>query len=215
MPLAKAPRTGLREQRVCSATVVGVASAAVATVSGGTRLSDPSVQFVNGSFEKPAVSPGGDDFLDVGATIPGWTVVGPSGGNISLLGPEFTYAGYSFPAEKGKQLVDLTGSSNTSTGVAQKLPTSAGKSYKVTFYVGNVYGPDQGLGKSSKIDVLIDGKKVLAARNSKGKGTKKLVWEKFSATFRASSSSTTVSFIYADPSNDTANCLDNVTLSAG
>lgn len=110
--------------------------------------------------------------------------------------------------------MDLTGSSNTTTGVAQTLSTSAGKSYRVTFYVGNVYGPKEGLGKTSTIDVLVNGKMLLAAKNSKGKGTKTVIWEKFSTTFRTSSSCTTVSFINADPSNDTANCIDNVTLSA-
>ena len=107
---------------------------------------------------------------------------------------------------------------DAATGVGQTLALSPGQSYTLSFWVGNVYDPGGIFGTTSTVDVLVNGTQVLAATNSRGKGTPKQVWEKFSTTFVAPTTTTsptaTIAFINGDPSNDTTNGLDGVTILA-
>jgi Protein of unknown function (DUF642) len=165
----------------------------------------------NGSFESPILSSGGFRLFSTGVTFSSWKVVGKSG-NVAIVSGAFGQNGFKFPAESGKQWLDLTGTSNTPTGVAQTVPTKAGGRYLLTFFVGNVYNPGGIFGTTSTVNVFVNGVHVFKATNVLGKGQSKMVWEKFATTITASSTATRISFINGDPSSDTANGLDNITL---
>jgi hypothetical protein len=183
-----------------------------ATADSGDRCEGISL-LVNCSFELPPAKSGGLQVFATGAQLPGWTVVGESG-NVNTINTTFTQNGFAFPALEGSQSMDLTGFSNTKTGVSQTVATVAGTSYALAFWVGNISDPGGIFGVSSTIDVLVDGASVLSATTSDGGGTTTLAWKRFSLSFTASSSSTTIAFMNADKPNDTSNFVDDVLLVA-
>jgi Protein of unknown function (DUF642) len=170
----------------------------------------------NGSFEttSPVVPAGSFNLYTPGQTgLTGWTIVGGSGTNIAVVNGTFTEAGISFPAESGSNWVDLTGLvSNSSEGVAQTIATNIGDSYTLTFWVGNVDSPSTGFGVTSTADVSANSTSLGAFTNNCTTCTTTLAWEQFSNTFTATSTSTTLTFLNGDPTNDNSNGLDNVSL---
>jgi len=204
----------MRRIRTCSriATVVLLAGAAssVATLLGVFPAGATTVNLIkNGSFEKPVVGSGSYEAFSTGQTFKHWTVIGASG-DVAIVSGTFTQNGFSFPAEKGKQWLDLTGLSNTPTGVQETVTTVAGATYTLTFWVGNVYDPGGIFGTTSTVNVLVDGSSVANDTNSQ-QGTTQ-VWQKFKVHFTAASATTQVGFLNGDPSNDTNNGLDAVSL---
>jgi hypothetical protein len=167
----------------------------------------------DGSFERPLVPPSSYVLFNTGQSFNHWKVVGATG-NVAVVGGKFTFGGYSFPAGCGKQAVDLTGTSNSATGVAQRFDTVKGTKYTISFKVGNVVAGGS-LGTTSTVKVYLNGKHIFSAKNSKGKGVTHEVWEKFQVSFTAASTETTLSLINGDPSSDTANGLDCVSVVAG
>lgn len=165
----------------------------------------------NGSFEAPVVPVGGFTNFNSGSTgIMGWTVVGPQA---SIVSGSYKSFGLSFPAQDGSQWLDLTGDgSNKVEGVKQTVATTAGATYDLSFFVGNQVNPGGIYGTSSTVDVLINGGPAQAFTNSLGTGGKTQVWEQFSLSFVAASSSSTVEFLNEDPATDNTNGLDNVVL---
>jgi hypothetical protein len=171
----------------------------------------------NPSFEatSPAVVAGTFGLFTPGSTgITGWTVVGNGGTDIGVTTTTFTQSGISFPAEDGLNWVDLTGlnTNNDTEGLQQAIATIIGDSYTLTFWVGNVDSPGTGFGVTSTVDVLANGTPLGAFTNSCTACTTTLNWMQFSRTFTASSTSTTLTFLNGDPSNDNSNGLDNVSL---
>jgi hypothetical protein len=164
----------------------------------------------NGSFETPVVAAGGLNRYSAGQKIGAWTVLGA--GTVDVLGHDFVYGGYTFTAFSGKQQLDLTGNTDNVTGVKQTVATTAGHSYTLCFYVGNVNDPGDGLGVSSTVDVLVDGKQQFTATNSKANQKNTPYWQKFTYKLKASGAKTTLAFMNGDPSNDTYNGIDDVTL---
>jgi hypothetical protein len=65
------------------------------------------------------------------------------------------------------------------------------------------------------VDVLVNGTLIQAATNSMGAGGTTQVWEQFTTSFLAISSSTTLEFLNGDPANDNSNGLDNVVVTPG
>jgi hypothetical protein len=167
----------------------------------------------NGSFEKPVVPDGGFVVFNAGDKFFG--LDGGWGVRKCRSDQRHLYAGgFTFPARRGTQWIDLTGTSNTATGVEQKVATTIGQQYSLTFYVGNLVNPSGIFGTSSTINVLVDGTQILAATNSKGEASTSQVWKRFSKTFTATKSKTAIAFINGDPSSDTQNGLDGVLLAA-
>jgi hypothetical protein len=99
--------------------------------------------------------------------------------------------------------------------VQQTVATVPGAAYVLTFSVGNIYFPGGDLGTTSTANVLINGSLALSATNTDGMGTTRLVSKAFTLRFTATSASTTVAFINADPTSDNTNGLDRVKLVAG
>ena len=166
---------------------------------------------VNGSFESPTVASGAVVNVNTGsAGIPGWSVLGTADQTVALISGAYADAGYTAPAQDGKQWMDLTGSgfSTGTRGISQTVPTVAGGSYMLSFWVGNVSGGNFGL--TSTVGVKINGGTSQNFTNSTPGMT--LTWQQFSLTFTASGSSTVIEFDNLDPAGDSSNGLDNVVL---
>lgn len=164
----------------------------------------------DGSFEKPTVPDGSYQSFSTGDHFKNWTVVGDTG-SVAIISGDFSYC-VALPAEKGLQFLDLTGSSDTATGVQTSVKTQPGSTYLLTFYVGNIVGSGN-CGHSSTVNLVIDGSPIASFTNKGGKHSDKIDWKKFSTEFTAQNDETTLAFINGDPADDTANGLDAVTVS--
>ncbi len=169
---------------------------------------------VNGSFETPSVPTGFfTNFLGGSTAITGWTVVGPEA---SIVSGTYASLGFTFPAEDGKQWLDLTADgTNTAQGVKQTFATTPGMTYNLSYFVGNQFDPGGIWGTTSTVNVLLNGVLIQTSTNSMGAGGTTQVWEQFSTSFLATSSSTTLEFLNGDPPNDNSNGLDNVVVTPG
>ena len=143
----------------------------------------------------------------------GWTVIGAAG-NVGPISGMFSQNGFEAPAQSGQQWLDLTGNSNSATGVEQTVKTVADAIYELSFHVGNIVDQSGLFGTSSTVDVLVNGESIGTRTNKGGLGTMKLNWQRFEMSFTARSASTKLSFINRDGSSDNANGLDNVILTA-
>jgi hypothetical protein len=183
----------------------------VATLAFATPASASSNLIVNGTFSSPVVGAGSDQFIATGATFSGWRVMGAPG-NIAIMSGTFLQNGFTFDADATSQWLDLTGTSNSATGVVQTISTVNGLRYTLRFATGNTYDPGGIFGVSSSIDVRINGRLLLRATNSGGRGTTRQVWQNFSTAFVATSNVTHLEFLNEDPSTDTENGLDDVSV---
>jgi hypothetical protein len=96
-------------------TIVGSAILAGILAGAGGSNAVAGNLIKDGSFEVPAVTDGSYELFSNGQTIDSvWTVVGASG-NVAVVSGDFTQNGYTFPAKKGVQWLDLTGTSNSAT----------------------------------------------------------------------------------------------------
>jgi hypothetical protein len=95
---------------------------------------------VNGGFETPLVPTGFfTNFITGSTSITGWTVVGPEA---SIVSGSYASLGFTFPAEDGKQWLDLTGDgTNSVEGVKQTFATTPGTMYNLAYFVGNQVNP--------------------------------------------------------------------------
>jgi len=168
----------------------------------------------NGSFETPVVPVGGFTNFITGSTgITGWTVVGPEA---SVVSGSYASLGFTFPAEDGSQWLDLTGDgTNAVEGVKQTFATTPGATYDLSYFVGNQVNPRGIWGTTSTVNVWVNGTLIQTATNTLGTGGTTQVWEQFTTSFLAASSSTTLEFLNGDPANDNSNGLDNVVVTPG
>lgn len=176
----------------------------IGNFAGTNLIKDPS-------FEKPVAPSGGFLVFSTGQSFSKWSVVGAPG-TIGIVSGTFSQNGFTFPAGCAKQWVDLTGLSQSATGVAQTVHTVSDKSYTLKFSVGNVVDPNGIFGTTSTVNVLVNGNTIFTATNTGGAGKTKQVWKKFSTAFTASSTSTTITFLNGDPPSDTNNGLDCISL---
>lgn len=165
----------------------------------------------NGSFENPVVASGTYVSFNTGDKIGPWKVVGASG-NVAVVNKDFTYCAHTFPAKHGAQFIDLTGTTDTPTGVQQKISTIVGATYSLSFFVGNVYDPGSNCGTTSTVNLFIDSVAVGSFTNSRGMGSSAIDWKKATQTFVAQNATTTIALINGDPGADTANGLDRVSI---
>ena len=164
----------------------------------------------DGGFETPATPAGGYTLYGVGQSVGPWTVIGPAGSNLNTVSTSYVDQGLRFVAKAGSAYMDLTGTTNAATGVSQTVSTTPGTSYRLTFWVGNVYDPSGPYGTKTSVTVKA-GSSTLIAKNNVNGGANQ-VWKRFSLTFTATTTTTTVQFINADPSNDSDCGLDAVSL---
>jgi Protein of unknown function (DUF642) len=200
------------------------ASALTAAVALGlSTLVTPAYSvplLINGDFETTIV-PDGSFMLFPPSTITGWTVVG-NPGTVAIVKRNFTQfengINFFFPAQSGVQWLNLTGKSNTpGEGVLQTVTTIPGHAYAVSFFVGNVSDPGGIFGTTSTVNVQVDSSTIFTAENSMvppivPESNQRMLYQQFTTTFLASSTSTALAFLNGDPANDTANALDDITL---
>lgn len=164
---------------------------------------------VNGSFETPSAPAGSFTNFSVGSTqLTGWRVVGSAGQNVSIISGSFSQGAVTFHAEDGTQSLDLTGDgSNSSEGISQVLTTISGHAYQVSYYVGTTSGGEI-FGTTSTVRGSF-GDSSFSDENSTADATG-VNWAKFTHTFIATGTSTTLTFRNGDSSSDNYNGLDNV-----
>ena len=187
---------------------------AAALLAGTAAAAQAQNLILNGSFETPIVPPGTYQEFPVGSpSIPRWVITGEPG-SVAVISTTLSGGGFTFQARSGQQSLDLTGGSNGQTGVQQAVATTIGSLYELTFFVGNVYDLTGIFGASSTVDVYVNGTLLTSVRNVGGRNSPNQVWKKFSATFRANANTSIIAFINADPSSDSHNGLDLVSLVA-
>lgn len=165
---------------------------------------------LNCGFETPVAVAGNFVLKALGETLDGWTVVGASG-NVATLSTSFVSEGFSWPAQEQNQTLDLTGVTNTATGVSQTVTTTLGSEYQLSFWLGNVVHGGT-YGTTSTVVVQVDGQEILRVTNADGAATTSLAWKQYALTFTAASTSTTIVFLNGDGAADHSNALDNVVL---
>ncbi len=200
-------------------TTVACSSKSGGPGAGGRKTGDecdpdagatgPSL-LTNGSVEQPAVPVGGFTAFTTGQSFGGWTVIGETG-DVAPLSTAYVSGGFAFTAQDGQQAVDMTGTTDTATGIQQTVTTTAGHAYCLSFWVGNIYNPGGVYGVDSTINVLLDGNLISVATNA-DQDPAELSWQPFTTTIVAAGSSTRIAFVNADPAADSSNFIDNVTL---
>jgi hypothetical protein len=190
--------------------LLGMAAALtlVTCLSGGASAAN---LIRNGSFESPALASGFALFSTGSTALKNWKIVGAAG-NLATVSGTFAQNGFTFPSKSGANWLDLTGLTNTATGIEQIVKTEVGKQYRLTFFVGNLVNPTGIFGSTSTVDVVIDDAEVFSAVNRRLAGATQLTWKKFAVTFTADAVTTKIAFINGDPVNDTANALDAILL---
>jgi hypothetical protein len=173
---------------------------------------------VDGDFEQPVTGPGGFNSgytaFGSGATFGGaWLVIG-SGNNVAVTpSSEYTSIGgplIYFVSHGGAQSLDLTGEfdNGAAVGVQQNIPTLAGQTYSLSFWVGAVNTPDWGpYAGSATINVLLNGSPFQTAINSDPSGDA-TTWKQFTYLFTATGP-TTLAFQNGSPPRG-ENGLDDV-----
>lgn len=166
---------------------------------------------VNGSFEAPMVPVGGFlNYFGGSTAITGWTVEGTG---VSIVSGTFSQNGILFQAENGNQWLDLTGDgfNSHSDGVAQNVTTVVGQAYTLSFYVGSA--TDNNLFFASTVGLRINGGAITSYTNPTAPSNM-LNWERFTADFTATTTTTNVAFYNGDSVNNNNASLDNVTLNS-
>lgn len=165
---------------------------------------------VNCGFEAPVAAQGSFVLRSSGQQLDGWSVVGATG-TVGTLNTSYTDSGLTWPAQEQSQTLDLSGTSNTATGVSQPLVTKVGTAYQLSFWSGNISHAGA-YGTMSTVIVRLDDQELLRVTNSDGAGTTSLAWRQFAVTFTAAAASSTIAFINGDGVNDNSNVIDNVVL---
>lgn len=184
----------------------------VATAAQATSATQVGNLIANGSFEEPVVPEGSYKVFTTGQSFPAWQVVGARGGVAPISG-KYRNAGINFSAQSGNQWLDMTGLSNSATGVQQTVRTQPGAQYTLTFFVGNVVTRGGGFGTTSAVEVMVDGKSAGTFRND-GESPGRQNWRPASVPVTATSAATTITFINRDASNDNSCGLDSVSFLA-
>src|ERR1700683_5177157 len=191
--------------------LIAVLIAILLLLTGGSTSSGSGPNLIqDGGFEIPTVGVGTYDLFSAGQRFSAWTVVGK--GNVAPISGKYASGGLTFPAQSGRQWLDLTGLTNSREGVQQTIHTATGTTYTLQFAGGNQDDPRGIYGINSTVDVFIDGRPFLVATNHIDNRSKVQVWEFFSRRFTAASDQTTLRFMNGDGPDDNTNGLDTVSV---
>jgi hypothetical protein len=144
---------------------------------------------------------------------------------VAIVNGSYISQGITFAPDPsdGLQWLDLTGfASNQFEGVAQTVTTDPGRTYDLSFMVGNVNDLSGVYGTTSTVQVRFctpvcappDGTGGTLIGNFTNSSTDHtaLVWEMFNTTFVAAGASTTLDFLNGDLPTDNSNGLDSIVL---
>jgi hypothetical protein len=85
-------------------------------------------------------------------------------------------------------------------------------SYTLSFWIGNIVDPGGTYGKTSTVEVSINGGPRIPFTNADETGATAMNRKQFTTSFTANSASTTIAFFNGDPGNDNSNGLDNIAI---
>lgn len=168
---------------------------------------------LNGGFETPAVPEGGYTRFVGGQSVGAWSVVGTAVLLVHTQYAEPENGISSFAAQAGLNSLDLTGAGNEgfTSGVQQAVPTIAGQAYRLSFFVGRASSASPLYSAPATVDLSIDGGPRVGYTNAAATpGTNN--WMKFTTTFVATGSATTLAFYNGTPAPTTEAGLDGVAL---
>lgn len=172
----------------------------------------------NGDFELGTTPAAGSALVFGGGSsgIAGWNVTGPIGNAVDLLNTSYHEANATFGAESGVVSLDLTGAGNTgpTSGVNQNVATTPGRSYTLSFWVGNQDGSGNSLYLLPSTDDLSINGGPLTPYTNANVSHFMVNWQHFTTTFVASSATTNIAFFNGTPRSDDEAGLDNVSLTA-
>jgi hypothetical protein len=174
---------------------------------------------INGSFESPTVAAGGASLysggqsFNTGSTgITGWTVTGPSNGDVYIFPNTMLISlpSATMNVQNGNQALDLTGDATggVAMGVQQLFSTTPGQAYTLSFYVGEF------VNQGASVQVYLNGSLFQTATNNSPTIGTTTLWEQFVYNFTATSSSTSLQFVNNSAANVSVNGLDNVDVEA-
>jgi hypothetical protein len=181
---------------------------ALATGAVGMMLafSANAALLLNGDFALPTQLDNPAQFLPVGSSIPGWTVIGNGGVTVDQ-----TFSPTPFWPGNLTQFMDLTG--NTGNGGVQSdaFATTPGQTYEISFnsYNGSVVYPGQ-LYLGSAFSVQATGGSLVTFNGHQNL----LPTTVLDYIFTATSSSSTVTFIDTSGFDSNAGWIDNVAVTA-
>ncbi|CAM3290694.1 hypothetical protein SPAN111604_14870 [Sphingomonas antarctica] len=168
----------------------------------------------NGGFESPG-APNGGYLQGFGGNTDGfWTV---TGNDVLVLNTNYVENGITFNAFEGSNALDITGSGNTgpADGLYQDVATVAGRSYNLSFALGN--GSDAPQGATyllpSSIGLTIGGGVAQNFTNA-AISPNGINWAIQNYRFTATGSTTRVAFTNNTPGGDNYAGLDAVSLTA-
>jgi hypothetical protein len=191
-----------------------------ASIGGNAFATDPNdLKWGDSEFTDGVIKAGTFMLLDSSERLGGWRTVGENG-NVAWTSGSYKHHGFNFYAQKSRTQatatwINLAGLSQSATGLMHvSVATTAGASYTLTFYVGNIYDPNGVYGTTSTVVVYANTSLLGSFTNSDGQGSVDENWKQFSTTFVATAPYTVVAFINGDPPGD-MNCgLDTVVLAA-
>ena len=177
--------------------VTGVIVATGAFVGSGHDAAAKPPRLPNlvrhGSFERPRVPPGSSHSFP---SIPGWRLAfGPS------IEIQNRVAGD--PAV-GDQLVELD--SDASSGIYQRVPTRAGRLYRLQF----AFSPRPGTAADQTVLVVKWHRQVVARISASGRGLRDTDWRSYAFKVRATRPSTRLEFDDGGISDSVGTHLDGV-----
>jgi hypothetical protein len=177
----------------------------------------PSVRadsVLNGGFETPSVPTGSFTHLVGGQTVGAWSVVGTGVLLVQTAYAEPANGISPFAAQAGLNSLDLTGYGNQgfTSGVEQTVQTTAGQAYQLSFFVGRGSSSSPLYSTPATVDLSINGGPRVGYTNAAATpGT--INWKKFTTSFVATGSSTTITFLNGTAAPTTEAGLDSVVLS--
>jgi Protein of unknown function (DUF642) len=158
----------------------------------------------NGSFENPPLL-GGYEYVPGGmTTILGWQTILTG---VERFDPHIYSAG---AAQDGSLALDLNTDHGVGGGIQQTFPTSVGNFYSLSFFAGTWLAA--GRDGTGHIEVLVDGSShTFTVTNLTGT----IVWTRFSITFQATATYTTLVFRNFDAPLQTFSLIDDVSVVSG
>jgi choice-of-anchor C domain-containing protein len=174
-------------------------SLAIASAAAALSVNAGAVTLINGGFETGA--PTGEFTTAPPVIVPGWDV---TAGTVDHIGTYWTNNGGSAGS------IDLAGSSPGT--LAQTFATVAGQAYRVTFFIA---GNNGGGSAIKSLNVLATGGSTANyAFDTTGFGRTNMGWSERFYNFRASGSSSTLSFAAGSDSSFFGPALDDVSIAA-
>ena len=169
---------------------------------------------VNPGFEANLAPNGGYIQYFGGNSFTGWNVVGSQ---LIVIDHDYVENGFQTNAHSGQNSLDLTGlgAGTSTTGINQDLSTVIGRTYTLSFWVGNLHsngGAAAFTNDPTTVDVSINGGTRTAFTH--GGVTQNLVnYKQFATNFVATASTTNLAF-FRGASVDYHVALDDVSVTA-